>query len=72
MKVVNFVNIEEELDYEFGYFLCMKNWQSVMNKDNDVEQCMLQVFQLRVSFEKDVDKEESMWEIQHRHAADNI
>ncbi|MFS7971613.1 putative UbiB domain, protein kinase-like domain superfamily [Helianthus anomalus] len=30
------------------------------------------VFQLRVSFEKDVEKAEAMWERQHEHAADKI
>lgn len=31
-----------------------------------------QVFQLRVNFEKDVEKAEAMWERQHEHAAEKV
>lgn len=34
--------------------------------------CAYQVFQLKMSFEKDKDKLEAMWERQHEHAADKI
>lgn len=33
---------------------------------------MLQVLQLRVKFEKDAEKQETMWENQHEHAAEKI
>lgn len=34
--------------------------------------CAYQVFQLKMSFEKDKEKLEAMWERQHEHAADKI